>query len=828
MSNASEYALWCELGLILTVATVGVVSVVWLVERWLTSGLARRAVWQTGLIAIVVLAAIEVSGGGQIATQWVRAGWRSLCLVTQNSTDEPPGHAVAFSRPARAGTASRPVNQVETASGLDLWWYGQPSPRDALLPSGADAATEAVRGHSGSSAGQSVAPLSRTEHEQGPETLIAHAAPRIAAAHQVDAAPPLGSFPQRVAVVPSRLLPVPEPAVWPAVCWLAGSGLVALYILLGYLALARFRRHAVPLADSGLLRRIERLASRLRIRRPVRVLQSERLKTPAAFGILQATIALPARFDQQFPEQQQDAILTHELAHLAAADPAWHLAANLLTALLWWQPAVWLLRHRLQLASELAADEATLILPAGPEHLATSLVAIARRLIDRPRLGWVPMTGDGYRSNLGRRVGRLLNLKPNRRMDLRRGPTTWIRCVCVVVLVFCMILGSAWLRPQAALAEGESTMTKLKMTWSRSLAAAAVALVLGPLGGDAPADGTLPDADQLESATEVQVALLQDDREEREREEAERDEREGEEREGREEREGDERREREGDREREARERDARAPEGRERERDERAPEARERGEREREERVGGERERAMHNLERERGELLERAAHLKREIAGLPENADEPHRQLGQELEEILHAVRRVEQHLAEVRGGDRPRLEGPPEELLQRMMREREELMELGRNVMRELEEFKRSGNEAAAREAAEKLERIKREVGQLEARAREAQGRRGRPGPPPEEVERRMHHLRMAAENLHAAGLHDQAEQLMREADRIAHGPEGPGPKPEPERREMPHGGDLERAVHELNRQVDEMRGQMEEMRNALKTLLERQER
>jgi len=90
----------------------------------------------------------------------------------------------------------------------------------------------------------------------------------------------------------------------------------------------------------------------------------------------------------------------------------------------------------------------------------------------------------------------------------------------------------------------------------------------------------------------------------------------------------------------------------------------------------------------------------------------------------------------------------------------------------------------------------------------------------------MERRIHHLRVAVENLHAAGLHDQAEMLARQLERMMHG--GPGPdRPHPEMRPMgPPPEGPERMIHELRGQVEELRHQMEEMRRVLQELLERE--
>jgi beta-lactamase regulating signal transducer with metallopeptidase domain len=118
---------------------------------------------------------------------------------------------------------------------------------------------------------------------------------------------------------------------------------------------------AGPLFD-----RVRSVAVRLGVRRRPRVLQAAGAVGPAALGIWRPALVLPAGFANDYRPDQQEAMLAHELAHLAANDPAWHLLADLVTGAWWWHPLAWWARHRLRGASEAAADEASLVVADGP------------------------------------------------------------------------------------------------------------------------------------------------------------------------------------------------------------------------------------------------------------------------------------------------------------------------------------------------------------------------------------------------------------------------------------------------------------------------------
>ncbi len=258
------------------------------------------------------------------------------------------------------------------------------------------------------------------------------------------AADPVGALPPWEATA----VPAPPPARWwPGGLWLAGSGLLlARFVAARVLLLvAGGRRRRV--ADDALRGQVERIGRRLGVRRRVRLLEFKALRSPIAFGVLRPAIGLPARFRDAFPPAQREAMLAHEVAHLAARDPLWHGLAEVVTAALWWQPLVWWARRQLHAASESAADEASLVVEDGPCALAECLVDLGKRLDRRRALVWLGVEGGGYRSGLGRRVQRLLQLD-----GAAWRPVTWtaklVLLVSPCVVAVLTVAVSAWASPQ--------------------------------------------------------------------------------------------------------------------------------------------------------------------------------------------------------------------------------------------------------------------------------------------------------------------------------------------------------------------------------------------
>jgi beta-lactamase regulating signal transducer with metallopeptidase domain len=618
--------------------------------------------------------------------------------------------------------------------------------------------------------------------------------------------------------------------MWLAGIWLLGMTLLAARFLWARGMLVLFRLRHRTASEPGLAGRAGALARRLGIRRPVTVLESTGLTAPVAFGCFRPTLALPATFARDFDRRSQEAVIVHELAHLAAGDPAWQAIADLACVVLWWHPLAWWSRRRLRSASEVAADEASRLLPEGADLLASCLIALGRRLAGvRPRLGWLSMGGMGFRSELGRRVERLLSRSGRPWRAPGRGRLGLARATLPVVLAIVAVFSTAWAHPRAVFAEGGTPMNVFQTSWRRSLAAAALVAVLSPFSAEAVA--------QEERAEEVPVLFDE----------------EGPPREGRE-RDRPEAR-REGDQPEARREREH--PEARERERGER-----------------GEREVLVHEVEvlgiaahalreAERGdaiELVERAIHA-RKVTLEGRRDDEAHmireRAPGREqLADVLrmaaglwrefgnqdkaHAVAELAETLRVPRDRERPRREREREgaereqDEMARPRREQEEARQrdLRAQVARRIDELKaahvrarEAGREDEAGRILRQIEEIKRQAERHPERGPlhpEERAKRARMAER-EEMERRMHHIRVAVENLRAAGLHEQAERLAQQMEHMRH-PD----RPHPDAREHPSHGEgpppaehlegvlreLHEAVRHLHERVDEMTRHVEE--------------
>jgi beta-lactamase regulating signal transducer with metallopeptidase domain len=172
----------------------------------------------------------------------------------------------------------------------------------------------------------------------------------------------MGDVPNSAALTPSSVFalitawPMPPWSVLVLGAWAAGS---LFWIGLAGWRIARFgwlvrQAHPAPLE---VLDRVDELCGRLGIATAPRVGLVRGCVSPLLWALSGAPrLLLPVALWDQLDDDQRDALLVHELAHLRRRD---HWIRNLelvVTALYWWHPVVWWARRSLREAEEQCCD----------------------------------------------------------------------------------------------------------------------------------------------------------------------------------------------------------------------------------------------------------------------------------------------------------------------------------------------------------------------------------------------------------------------------------------------------------------------------------------
>ncbi len=116
----------------------------------------------------------------------------------------------------------------------------------------------------------------------------------------------------------------------------------------------------------------------------IEVLTSPGLIEPGIAGIWRPVLLLPADIREHLPQQQFDALLAHELAHVRRHDNLLSLIHMVVEMIFWFHPLVWWIGSRLMEERERACDEAVLAEGKDPADYAEAILGVCRRYVASP------------------------------------------------------------------------------------------------------------------------------------------------------------------------------------------------------------------------------------------------------------------------------------------------------------------------------------------------------------------------------------------------------------------------------------------------------------
>jgi beta-lactamase regulating signal transducer with metallopeptidase domain len=215
--------------------------------------------------------------------------------------------------------------------------------------------------------------------------------------------------------------------------WIAGAVGVGVYALSGVLAARRLRRHAVN-ADAAWVDEARVLAEALEVPAPIAFLESDMTGIPMVCGLVRPGIVMPLGAAEWPAERLRVAVL-HELAHVRRRDCLTQAFAQLVCALYWFSPLVWLAARRLRAERERACDDFVLQAGTKGSEYATHLLEIARTM--GPRIPAFARAGVAM-AHVSQLEGRLMAIL-NPAVRRSTGLTTRIAALTTILLVAVLV-----------------------------------------------------------------------------------------------------------------------------------------------------------------------------------------------------------------------------------------------------------------------------------------------------------------------------------------------------------------------------------------------------
>jgi beta-lactamase regulating signal transducer with metallopeptidase domain len=171
-----------------------------------------------------------------------------------------------------------------------------------------------------------------------------------------------------------------RPSNWILVVWGMGAALLLVRIFLSRFMLHRLLHSASPI-QSGPIADVISLASlQVGTDRSVNAWLSSECGMPMTWGVFRTYLLLPVDADR-WDRRRLRSVLLHELAHVKNYDTVTHVMAQMVCALYWFHPLVWIATRRLHAERERTCDDLVLLSGVRGSDYAEDLLAVVAQHI---------------------------------------------------------------------------------------------------------------------------------------------------------------------------------------------------------------------------------------------------------------------------------------------------------------------------------------------------------------------------------------------------------------------------------------------------------------
>jgi len=209
-----------------------------------------------------------------------------------------------------------------------------------------------------------------------------------------------------------------EPFAWKAasgwtffVAWVSIAGSLGFRLTRNWQALERLRASSVVVDRPEWRQALAQWSARLGVRRTVELRTTACISAAMTFGWRSPVILIPRDYLASCDADQRDAVLVHELTHVAHGDYFWHLLTELTACVYWIHPLMWLNRLQQGILRERICD-AFCVHHLSRQSYGEALIRLAGRTSLRPAVALGMMMAQ--RSSLRRRISDLADCQPER------------------------------------------------------------------------------------------------------------------------------------------------------------------------------------------------------------------------------------------------------------------------------------------------------------------------------------------------------------------------------------------------------------------------------
>jgi bla regulator protein blaR1 len=269
-------------------------------------------------------------------------------------------------------------------------------------------------------------------------------------------APPLGQMQGRSTHLQPAMVSTPalpnRPVPLGTVLGAVYLGIALLFMVRFFIGIAfgrRLLRRSEEIDEPRLTAKVAACATAYGIASLPRAAESELISVPLTMGALRSTILLPASW-REWEAGKLDAVVAHEVSHVARHDGLTLRLSLLHRAIFWFSPLAWWLDRHLADLAEQASDEAALTCGTDRKDYAQTLLGFFEVLQVTPgRVRWqgVSMAKTGQAE---KRLERILSWKGSVAMRLKKSIAVAVLALAVPVIYLAASVHAAKAQTQTA------------------------------------------------------------------------------------------------------------------------------------------------------------------------------------------------------------------------------------------------------------------------------------------------------------------------------------------------------------------------------------------
>lgn len=193
------------------------------------------------------------------------------------------------------------------------------------------------------------------------------------------------------------------------VLWVLGSTVIALRYIRVTLRCRQLLQTCTAVEDKRILWAFDLASDQVSMKRGVRLLNSHGLPAPMVVGIFRPAILVPVETKQLFTPGQLQAVLVHELSHIARRDHWIVGMQSLAHVLYWWNPLVQTASRQLAQLREMICDDIAARQTSEPRDYAASILNMAERVLSAQQSLRPLGLGMSSKSELECRIERIVD-----------------------------------------------------------------------------------------------------------------------------------------------------------------------------------------------------------------------------------------------------------------------------------------------------------------------------------------------------------------------------------------------------------------------------------